>query len=246
MVGVEEIFLNFGFEPSINNRRWAPPAAPPLTQPASEAEMVQCNDTECDLSAFPNEPCECTHTRSIAFNTTVQLVLTNLGIGAFGMHPVHLHGHHFEVLRIGMPPFHNDTGAVCRWPKGTPHPSCLANDDIECAEGTGCAQAKWKGGVVPPLNLVDPPLKNTVVVPPGGYAVVRFVANNPGWWHLHCHMAGHLASGMGMVIIEAPELLGEFKPPPGFPRCGNFHDSVAIAEHALSARGRWEALVGRS
>jgi laccase len=30
-------------------------------------------------------------------------------------------------------------------------------------------------------NLVNPPLKNTVVVPNRGWVVVRFVADNPGW-----------------------------------------------------------------
>ena len=39
---VDEHFLNFGFEPSINNRRFIAPAAPPLTQPASEAALVPC------------------------------------------------------------------------------------------------------------------------------------------------------------------------------------------------------------
>ena len=29
-------------------------------------------------------------------------------------------------------------------------------------------------------NLVDPPLKNTVLVPRLGWAAVRFVADNPG------------------------------------------------------------------
>ena len=42
----------------------------------------------------------------------------------------------------------------------------------------------------------------------GGYVVIRFIAENPGWWHLHCHMAHHLQSGMGMMLNEAPELQG--------------------------------------
>jgi laccase len=31
-------------------------------------------------------------------------------------------------------------------------------------------------------NLVDPPLKNTVVVPNLGWVAIRFVADNPGWY----------------------------------------------------------------
>ena len=30
------------------------------------------------------------------------------------------------------------------------------------------------------FNLVDPPLRNTVAVPVNGWAVIRFVADNPG------------------------------------------------------------------
>jgi laccase len=35
------------------------------------------------------------------------------------------------------------------------------------------------------MNLVDPPLRNTVVVPSGGWTVIRFVANNPGTYKNH-------------------------------------------------------------
>jgi hypothetical protein len=34
----------------------------------------------------------------------------------------------------------------------------------------------------------------------GGYTVVRFVANNPGVWMLHCHMDFHAEVGMGMLL----------------------------------------------
>eukprot|EP00249_Psilotum_nudum_P000779 c12900_g1_i1 orf=1-1143(-) len=36
------------------------------------------------------------------------------------------------------------------------------------------------------LNLVDPPLRNTIGVPAGGWAAIRFTANNPGVWFMHC------------------------------------------------------------
>ena len=74
-----EKFLNFGFEPSINNRRFHYPEAPPLTQPPSQSRMLACDDARCDAAAFPKEPCECTHVLDLPFNRTIQLVLTNLG-----------------------------------------------------------------------------------------------------------------------------------------------------------------------
>ncbi|EES03326.1 hypothetical protein SORBI_3003G231400 [Sorghum bicolor] len=39
-------------------------------------------------------------------------------------------------------------------------------------------------------NLVDPPERNTVGVPAGGWTAIRFRADNPGVWFLHCHLEG--------------------------------------------------------
>ncbi|KAM7266738.1 hypothetical protein ACFE04_004635 [Oxalis oulophora] len=50
-------------------------------------------------------------------------------------------------------------------------------------------------------NLIDPPLRNTVAVPIGGWAAIRFKAGNPGVWFLHCHIERHLTWGMDTVFI---------------------------------------------
>nr|CAD1841882.1 unnamed protein product [Ananas comosus var. bracteatus] len=42
------------------------------------------------------------------------------------------------------------------------------------------------------FNLVDPPMRNTVGVPVSGWAVIRFRADNPGIWFVHCHIDSHL------------------------------------------------------
>ena len=73
-------------------------------------------------------------------------------------------------------------------------------------------------------NLINPPYKDTVTIPDGGYTVVRFTANNPGYWLLHCHLLFHSAAGMDLVFK-----IGEDKdipmPPSNFPTCGNFRSS---------------------
>lgn len=43
-------------------------------------------------------------------------------------------------------------------------------------------------------------LRDTVNVPSRGYAVIRFRADNPGVWLLHCHIVWHLATGMAMLV----------------------------------------------
>ena len=44
--------------------------------------------------------------------------------------------------------------------------------------------------------------KDTVIVPYDGYTVIRFIADNPGWWLLHCHIEVHQSERMTVVIKE--------------------------------------------
>ncbi|KAM0892773.1 hypothetical protein ACQ4PT_025538 [Festuca glaucescens] len=71
------------------------------------------------------------------------------------------------------------------------------------------------------FNLVNPQVRNTVAVPGGGWAVIRFTANNPGMWFMHCHLDAHVPMGLGMVfeVLDgpAPNILPP--PPVGYPKC---------------------------
>lgn len=72
------------------------------------------------------------------------------------------------------------------------------------------------------FNLIDPPRRNTVVVPGGGWSVIRFLANNPGAWFMHCHLDIHLTWGLAMVFV-VDNGVGELQtlkpPPPDLPMC---------------------------
>ncbi|KAH7862317.1 hypothetical protein Vadar_002900 [Vaccinium darrowii] len=72
------------------------------------------------------------------------------------------------------------------------------------------------------LNLVDPPYMNTIGVPVGGWAAIRFVADNPGVWFMHCHLEIHLSWGLSVVFI-VKNGQGELEtlphPPADLPRC---------------------------
>ncbi|CAI7639808.1 unnamed protein product [Penicillium bialowiezense] len=50
-----------------------------------------------------------------------------------------------------------------------------------------------------------PARRDTVVAPPQGNMVLRFVADNPGVWLFHCHIDWHMSQGLAMTFIEAPE-----------------------------------------
>ncbi|AQL04076.1 Plant L-ascorbate oxidase [Zea mays] len=59
------------------------------------------------------------------------------------------------------------------------------------------------------LNLRDPPLRNTAVIFPYGWTMLRFVADNPGVWAFHCHIEPHLHMGMGVIFAEAVDLVAK-------------------------------------
>ncbi|KAE8698651.1 Laccase-16 [Hibiscus syriacus] len=65
-------------------------------------------------------------------------------------------------------------------------------------------------------NLVDPPERNTVGVPTGGWTAIRFRADNPGVWFMHCHLELHTGWGLKTAFVvengKGPNL--SILPPP--------------------------------
>ncbi|XP_044510565.1 laccase-14-like [Mangifera indica] len=71
-------------------------------------------------------------------------------------------------------------------------------------------------------NLVDPPEINTVNLPKSGWVAIRFVADNPGVWFLHCHIERHASWGMDTVLIVKNGTTSDTSmlPPPSYmPPC---------------------------
>jgi iron transport multicopper oxidase len=56
-------------------------------------------------------------------------------------------------------------------------------------------------------NVTQPILRDTISIAGNGWARVRFVADNPGVWFLHCHIDWHLDAGLAAYFIEAPSKL---------------------------------------
>lgn len=58
----------------------------------------------------------------------------------------------------------------------------------------------------PAKYLVDPPERNTVGVPTGGWSAIRFRADNPGVWFFHCHLELHTGWGLktAFVVEDGP------------------------------------------
>ncbi|KAJ1419908.1 Multicopper oxidase, type 1 [Sesbania bispinosa] len=71
-------------------------------------------------------------------------------------------------------------------------------------------------------NLIDPPEETTVGVPNNGWVAIRFRANNPGMWLLHCHIERHSVWGMAMVFLVKDGAYPQTQilpPPQGLPKC---------------------------
>ncbi|CAN6471737.1 unnamed protein product [Victoria cruziana] len=72
------------------------------------------------------------------------------------------------------------------------------------------------------FNLVDPVERNTVSVPSGGWVAIRFLADNPGVWFMHCHFDVHLSWGLKMawMVLDGPLPNQKLPPPPlDLPKC---------------------------
>ncbi|XVF68646.1 hypothetical protein PTKIN_Ptkin11bG0018100 [Pterospermum kingtungense] len=72
------------------------------------------------------------------------------------------------------------------------------------------------------FNLVDPIERNTVGVPSGGWVAIRFLADNPGVWFMHCHLEVHTSWGLKMAWIVLDGKLPNqmlLPPPADLPKC---------------------------
>ncbi|KAH8912861.1 hypothetical protein BR93DRAFT_942620 [Coniochaeta sp. PMI_546] len=64
-------------------------------------------------------------------------------------------------------------------------------------EGGSSGRTTW--------NLDNPMRRDTVSVPAQKHIVIRFLADNPGVWALHCHVSWHMEGGMFVSLLERPE-----------------------------------------
>ena len=67
------------------------------------------------------------------------------------------------------------------------------------------ATSEWPGAAV--ANRANYPRRDVVSVEAGGWALLWVVADVPGVFVLHCHIEWHLAAGLLLTVVEAPEIL---------------------------------------
>ncbi|PNF18421.1 Laccase [Cryptotermes secundus] len=183
---------------TVNNISFIAPPAPPLTQPDDVPADVYCPTDSDGLVRCPEGKsyCLCVHVIKIPLGSVVQLLLSDKSPRSDLNHPFHLHGYAFYVMEMGV--YSEDFTE-----------EALIEDLGKRVRATSSA----------------PILKDTLAIPSGGYAVIKFKANNPGYWFLHCHFLYHVTSGMA-VTLHVGEHSDVPTPPAGFPKCGSFTPKV--------------------
>lgn len=122
-------------------------------------------------------------------NDSRQFLQSNLNFTLFeGQedHPMHFHGYDFFVVAMDI----------------------VANNDTLLN-----LKSMNEQGLIR-KNLKNPIRKDTVRVPTAGYTIIRFVANNPGYWLVHCHVSFHLYLGMGFILKVGED--ENMKSPPAY------------------------------
>ena len=173
----------------VNGKLFKHPGVSSLTQPEEIRMDLNCDVENCG----ENKVCSCQHEMDIPYNKTIQMIWTNHGAGATRHHPIHLHGHSFHILKLGYGVYNQTSGR-----------KISDNSDINCPSSQLCANPsfharEWHGDSIPRLNLINPPQKDTLMLPTGAYAVVRFRSDNPGKWFVHCHIEFHSMQGKFII-----------------------------------------------
>nr|XP_022900258.1 laccase [Onthophagus taurus] len=178
----------------------SPPA--PLVSQYDDINPEQfCNGDNRPANCGQN--CMCTHKVDIPLNAVVEVVLVDEVQQPNLSHPFHLHGYAFNVIGIGRSPDRN----------------------VKKINLKHALDLDRQGLLHRQYNL--PPFKDTVAIPNNGYVVLRFRADNPGFWLFHCHFLFHIAIGMNLVLQVGTN--ADLPPvPPGFPRCGDHLPEISL------------------
>ncbi|XP_058055830.1 uncharacterized protein LOC131207238 [Anopheles bellator] len=183
------------YTPQLNHISMRMPPVPFLPGKDRLDEATFCNETSLRRQGRDcrREFCECSHVVQIPLHSTVEMVMVDEGLTFDANHPFHLHGHAFRV--VGMDRVSRNTTI----------------EDIRRMDERGLLRRRFKRA----------PLKDTVTIPDGGYTIIRFIANNPGYWLFHCHIEFHAEIGMSLVLKVGDR--SEMKPPPAnFPTCHDY------------------------
>ncbi|EMD36964.1 multicopper oxidase [Gelatoporia subvermispora B] len=74
----------------------------------------------------------------------------------------------------------------------------------------GGGDGRYQGQAV---NNTNPMLRDTNIIPAYTWMILRFEANNPGYWAFHCHIQWHMAAGLLFQFNVLPSESSQFDIP---------------------------------
>jgi len=184
--------LSFDSGPVINNIVYKPADRPLLFQYDTVDKNTICNAPNFTVTKVPKQ---CVHVVKVKSNQLIEMVIFDKGKNKDSGHPIHLHGQPYAVV------------AMKRANESEPLTMEKMKDIF------------YKTKI--DKQLVNPPMKDTVIIPNRGYTIVRFFSDNPGFWPLHCHILYHDLTMFLLIQVGEPEIFKE-KVPKNFNRCGSY------------------------
>lgn len=218
--------------PQVNNLSLRLPAKP-LLMDSNPPRRSFCNAAGVRRKNCVGDYCECLHSEEIEHGRVVELVLVNEGLKNETLpQPVHLHGYRFWVLSQVVYDANSTANGTSADAVDTSTPAASPASDgaAEEPEEDALPESPDSDGFtrLKALNLFSrdqlkrnffhPIMKDTIMIPPGGYAIVRFHAQNNGYWLGESQVLLQAAGGQGFVLqvgnrTQLPRL------PKGFPTC---------------------------
>ena len=139
----------------------------------------------------------------VGYNVTVRLVISTVGAERNSTHSIHIHGHSVHVLKVGYGEYSSDNGALTGSSRDL---TCTEDgDDSETIDSRRCPNPRFRSPDTTFPLTTNTVRKDTFIVPAGGYVVVQFRSDNPGYWLLQCNVELYYREGMAIVIKEAVE-----------------------------------------
>ncbi|KAJ3378541.1 hypothetical protein HDU84_007493, partial [Entophlyctis sp. JEL0112] len=78
------------------------------------------------------------------------------------------------------------------------------------------------------FSMINPMQRDTITVSAYGYAVIRFVADNPGIWLFHCHIEWHMLTGFVVTFVESrADIVSAGYPAASAQACSSYNDYLS-------------------
>jgi FtsP/CotA-like multicopper oxidase with cupredoxin domain len=85
---------------------------------------------------------------------------------------------------------------------GIPHPMHLHGHDFLVLGASAANVGPFTAADKSQLKASNPTRRDVTMLPPGGWLVLAFKADNPGAWLFHCHIAWHVSGGLSVDFLE--------------------------------------------